>query len=184
MLQLQAYLTNLQKKFGYSCYEVPVGFKYISSKLIEKNAVVGGESSGGLALLNHIYGKDSLVSIALILKIISKLNKPFDEIVKEMLCFADGFSKIMRDRQYSYTKEKEAEIKNILFTSKLLPNLKHKVQKIIYEDYVKLFYENDNWALIRFSGTEPILRIFVEFDNQQDCLNEIELWEKYLKIVQ
>ena len=90
----------------------------------------------------------------------------------------------MRDRQYSYTKEKEAEIKNILFTSKLLPNLKHKVQKIIYEDYVKLFYENDNWALIRFSGTEPILRIFVEFDNQQDCLNEIELWEKYLKIVQ
>ena len=114
-------LDKLAKKFGYSCYEVPVGFKYISSKLIEKNAVVGGESSGGLALLNHIYGKDSLVSIALILKIISKLNKPFDEIVKEMLCFADGFSKIMRDRQYSYTKvfstnDFTAQITNVNWT--------------------------------------------------------------------
>ena len=175
-------LDLLAEKFGYVCHEVQVGFKYISSTLIDTNAVVGGESSGGLALQNHIYGKDSLVSIAICLKILEFYKKPFDEIVDEMLKFANNFNKKIRDKQYTYSTEKETSIKTMLFRDGSLPKLNHKAKKIVVKDYVKIFYENDDWVLIRFSGTEPILRIFAEFETERDCFDEFLLWETFLKL--
>ena len=177
-----ALLDTLAKKFGQVCHEVPVGFKHISSNLISTNSVVGGESSGGLAIQNHIWGKDSLISIALCLKIISKLNKPFDKIVDEMLLFADNYSKVMKDKQYKYSQEKEKQIKDLLFKKMLLPELNKSFDKIVRQDYLKVFYQNGDWVLIRFSGTEPVLRIFVECDSNIECQQEISLWQDFLKL--
>ena len=53
-------LDRIAESFGEKCYEVPVGFKYISSKIDEVDAVLGGESSGGLTVRGHIPGKDSI----------------------------------------------------------------------------------------------------------------------------
>ena len=175
-------LDLLADKFGFTCHEVPVGFKYISSKLKEVNGVVGGESSGGLAITSHIWGKDSLISIALCLKIIAELKKPFDIIIEEMFEFADNYNKTMKDCAITYSKTKENEIKNILFNDKLLPNLNYPVAKIVRNDYLKIFYESGDWVLIRFSGTEPLLRIFAEFDTKEKCESEILLWKNFLKV--
>jgi len=172
----------LAKKFGYNTHEVPVGFKYISSKVIETNAIIGGESSGGLMVKNHIYGKDSLLSIALILKILSSLNKPFNKIIEELLAFANNFNKKVCDKQYSYNLEKEKEIKEKLFIKKILPKFNYKPIKIEYKDYLKIFYENNNWTVVRFSGTEPLIRIFCEFENIELCNKEIKLWEDFLNL--
>ena len=175
-------LDILAKKFGQECHEVPVGFKHISSSLISTNSVVGGESSGGLAIQNHIWGKDSLISIALCLKILAKLDKPFDKIVDEMLGFANNFSKVMKDKQYKYSLSQEKQIKESLFKKQLLPELNKSFDKITRDDCVKVFYQNGDWTLIRFSGTEPVLRIFVECNSNLECEQEIALWQKFLNI--
>ena len=83
-----------------------------------------------------------------------------------MLEFADSFDKKIMDRQYTYSLEKEKIIKDILFNQKQLPKFKHKVERIVTEDYIKIFYENNDWALIRFSGTEPLLRIYFEAEDE------------------
>ena len=170
----------LAKKFGYECYEVPVGFKFISSKLIETNSVVGGESSGGLAIQNHIWGKDSLLSIALCIKIIKELKKPFSQIVKEMLDFAYNFSKVIIDEQIIYPVNREAQIKDKLFKDKKMPKVNHKLVKTYLDDGLKLYYENKNWSLIRFSGTEPLIRLYVEFDTMEECQEELALLRNFL----
>src|SRR5699024_10479855 len=58
-------LDAVAASFGETCYEVPVGFKYISAKIDETNAVLGGESSGGLTVRGHIHGKDSIYAASL-----------------------------------------------------------------------------------------------------------------------
>ena len=59
-------LDKVAKSFGEKCYEVPVGFKYISAKMNETDAVIGGESSGGLTVRGHIRGKDGIYAAALV----------------------------------------------------------------------------------------------------------------------
>ena len=172
-------LDEVSKKFGYDCKEVPVGFKYISKGIIETNAVVGGESSGGLAIQGHIWGKDSLLSIAICLKAMVVMKKSFGEIIEEVLAFAGNYNKVISDKQYSFSKAQEEHIKRII-ECKQLPNQKHEIENIVWSDYVKIYYKNKNWLLIRFSGTEPVVRIFAEADSKKESEELILDWQNFL----
>ncbi len=74
-------LDVMAASFGEVCYEVPVGFKYISSKIDEVDAVLGGESSGGLTVRGHIHGKDSVYAASLFVEMISVVEKSPSEIM-------------------------------------------------------------------------------------------------------
>ena len=63
-----------------------------------------------------------------------------------------------------------------------MPKDRYELDKVEYKDYVKVFYKNNNWVLIRFSGTEPILRIFAEADSEQECMVMITDWEDLLRL--
>lgn len=174
-------LDVVTKKCGYECIEVPVGFKHVFKALLERDAIIGGESSGGLAIHGHVGGKDSLLAIALCLKAMSVMKKSFAEILSEVLNFADNYSKIILDKQYTYTSQQKAYIDSII-TKRIMPTHRYKIDKVEYKDYVKIYYTNGNWVLIRFSGTEPILRIFAEADTEQECLDLISDWQNLLRI--
>lgn len=176
-------LDQLAQNFGYACQEVPVGFKHISKALIDHNAVIGGESSGGLAIFGHIWGKDSLLAIALCIKAMLVMKKPFGEILKEVLSFAGGYKKVIFDKQYSYSPQMKKHIDKIL-SQKQTPNHRYTLQKIHYGEYIKVYYTNGNWALVRFSGTEPVLRIFAEADTLAECQTIISDWETLLALGQ
>ena len=77
-------LDRVAESFGETCYEVPVGFKHISSKIDEVDAVLGGESSGGLTVRGHIHGKDSVYSSALFVEMICKTGKHPSEMIAEI----------------------------------------------------------------------------------------------------
>ena len=64
-------LDKVAERFGQTCHEVPVGFKYISAKMQETNAVLGGESSGGLTVRGHINGKDGIYAAMLLIEMIA-----------------------------------------------------------------------------------------------------------------
>ena len=175
-------LDIVTNKLGFTCYEVPVGFKHISAGIINNNAIIGGESSGGLAIHGHIWGKDSLLAIALCLKTMVELNKPFSKILQEVIHFADDYNKVIYDEQFSYNEVQKQVINDLLFNKKVLPQQKLKIKNIVISDYVKIFYTNGDWVLVRFSGTEPILRIFVEADTLTDCKQIVEDWKKFLSL--
>lgn len=175
-------LDKVCEMFGQKCIEVPVGFKYVSSGLRENNAVVGGESSGGLAIHGHIWGKDSLLAIAICIKAISVLKKSFAKILEEVKDFVGGYDKVIADKQYSYTPQQKEFIDKMLFEKKSTPEHRYKLKNTYFGEYIKVYYQNGNWSLIRFSGTEPILRIFAEADSKEETENLISDWEKLLQL--
>ena len=78
------YWIRVAEGFGEVCHEVPVGFKYISAKMQETDALIGGESSGGLTVRGHIPGKDGIYAATLLVEMVAKTGKTLSEIYREI----------------------------------------------------------------------------------------------------
>ncbi len=169
-------LDKLADKFGYKCYEVDVGFKNISAKMKETDALIGGESSGGLTCRGYLYGKDSSFSASLFMEMRIIMNKPVSEIIKETRAFA-GYTYCSLEDQVDLTKKSKSRQEIMLdepvFGRKI-------VNKQVYGNNVKYIFENDCWALMRFSGTEPILRIFAEAETREECQRIMQISKDFV----
>lgn len=173
-------LDKVAESFSEKCYEVPVGFKYISAKMQETNAIIGGESSGGLTVRGHISGKDGIYAAALLVEMIAVTGKKLSEIVTDL---EDEYGYLyMEERDYHFTPERKQEIHKLLMVDKLLPTMNFPITKVSYLDGCKVYFKNGGWIIARFSGTEPLLRIFCEMPNKKDAILLCEQFETYLKI--
>ncbi len=171
-------LDRIAEKYGQTCYEVPVGFKYISAKMSEVDAVLGGESSGGLTVRGHINGKDGIYAAMLLIEMIAvtgrKLSETYQDIEAE-------FGKIfMEERSYRFTKEKKEQLQHLLFEEKKLPQLEWEIEKVSYLDGCKVYFKNGGWVSGRFSGTEPLIRIFSEMPSKEEAAKVCEVFEVFL----
>ena len=88
----------------------------------------------------------------------------------------------MEERDYHFNNEKKAEIKKILLEDKQLPELPFEIEKVSYLDGSKVYFRNGGWVIARFSGTEPLLRIFCEMPDPKDAAKVCEIYESYLKL--
>ena len=153
-------LDVIAKDFGEVCYEVPVGFKYISSKIDEVDAILGGESSGGLTMRGHIHGKDSIYAASLFLEMISAVNKSPSEIMDELEKKYGHFE--MVEDNITFTLPQKSTVNRIIFEEKRLPDFGKPIARVSYEDGCKVYFAGNDYVICRFSGTEPLLRIFAE----------------------
>ena len=153
-------LDKIAASYGQKCYEVPVGFKHISAKITETDALIGGESSGGLTVRGHINGKDGVYAAALLVEMLAvtgmKISQIYDEITKQ---FGEHH---MLETNYTFKESRKPELIKILMTDKLTPKLPCEVDHISYMDGCKVYFKNGGWVSARFSGTEPLLRVFCE----------------------
>lgn len=173
-------LDKIAESFGEKCYEVPVGFKHISSKIDEVDAVLGGESSGGLTVRGHIHGKDSVYAASLFAEMISVTDKSPVELMEEL---EKQFGKfVMVEDNLVFAPENKKEIAKTIMIDKRLPNFKNKVVSVNYEDGCKVYFENGDFVICRFSGTEPLLRIFAESDNQTTAKEYIADFKEMLNL--
>ena len=173
-------LDRIADSFGEKCYEVPVGFKYISSKIDEVDAVLGGESSGGLTVRGHIHGKDSVYAASLFAEMVSVTNKSPSEIMSEL---EEKFGQFkMVEDNLKFLPERKSEINNILMVNKLLPNFNEEIDWVNYEDGCKVYFKNGDFVICRFSGTEPLLRIFAESSESDKALTYIADFRNFLEI--
>lgn len=170
-------LDSIAERFGEICYEVPVGFKHISSKMSESGAIIGGESSGGLTVTGHINGKDGVYAASLLVEMVAVTGKKLSELME---IIRDEFGTCyMEETYYSFSQELKESLQRRVFEEKELPSVEpFKIQKVSYMDGCKIYFENGGWLLIRFSGTEPILRVFCEMPQKEDA---IELCERIRK---
>jgi phosphomannomutase len=157
-------LDKIAKDHGENSFEVPVGFKHISSQMEADDSLIGGESSGGLTIRGHIKGKDSVFAASLLVEMIAVSGKKISELLREIY---DKYG-------YSYTAEGDCTFKteqkslihNKIYVEKSLPSFEYEVEKVSYADGLKVYFKNGGWVIARFSGTEPLLRIFSEMENK------------------
>lgn len=170
-------LDRVAESFGETCFEVPVGFKWISSKIDEVDAVLGGESSGGLTVRGHIRGKDSVYAAALFVEMISVTGKSPSELMDELTKRYGKFE--MREFNLRFAAEDKGRIDKIVFIDKLLPNFGEDIVRVAYEDGCKVYFKN-GFIICRFSGTEPLLRIFAEAETKERADQYIDSFAKFL----
>ena len=172
-------LDAVADSFGEKCYEVPVGFKHISKALYENDAVLGGESSGGLTVRGHIYGKDSIYAAGLFVEMTAAINKPMIKYWEE-LEQKFGVYKMVEDNS-RFTEEMKGKVYKMLFEDKLVPEFDQKPVRISFIDGVKYYFEDNSFVICRFSGTEPLLRIFAEAKTEERGLKLIKSVKNLIK---
>jgi len=165
-------LDRLARALGEKCLETPVGFKHIASGMVAENALLGGESSGGLTIRGHILGKDGIFACALVVemlartgKTISQLRAAIDEITGHL---------VMLDDAVPATPEMRVAVPRRLEATPLTHIGPYPVVSVSHLDGTKILLANDNWALLRFSGTEPLLRMTVEADSEAKALEMLD----------
>jgi phosphoglucomutase len=161
-------LDKLAEKLGYCCHEVDVGFKNISKGMTDYDALIGGESSGGLTVRGYIKGKDSVFSASLFMEAVIVIGKPVSEIVKEVRAFA-GYTLCAEEASMSLPSLDN--IKNYLL--KNTPAISEKVLEMKHFGSNYKYDLETGWVLIRLSGTEPVVRIGVETESQEKTDNII-----------
>ncbi len=161
-------LDAIAEKFGQTCYEVPVGFKHISAKMTESGAVIGGESSGGLTVTGHIKGKDGVYAASLLVEMVAVTGLKLSQLMKKI--HEEFGNPYMEEVSFSFSQEFKESLMKRLFEEKELPELApYKIKRVSYLDGCKIFLEDGGWAIIRFSGTEPILRVFCEMNTKEEA---------------
>lgn len=159
-------LDRVAEAFGQKCHEVPVGFKHISAKMEETDAIIGGESSGGLTVKGHIKGKDGIYAAVLLVEIIAVSGLHLSDLYQEVI---DRFGDVkMFNGEFDVGREKESLYQK-LFVEKVTIEFPEEVCHISYLDGCKFYFASGGWLIARFSGTEPVLRIAAELRTRQEA---------------
>jgi len=136
-----------------------VGFKHISAGMQRYDALIGGESSGGLTVRGHIFGKDGLYAASLLVEMLSVTGKPLSRLVQDIF---DEFGELhVAEHDWPLTPQNKAAVRRRIFEKRELPDYNKPIRRVSYEDGCKVYFEGA-WVIIRFSGTEPRVRIFAE----------------------
>ncbi|MDD4849639.1 MAG: phosphoglucomutase/phosphomannomutase family protein [Gemmiger sp.] len=173
-------LDRIAESFGESCYEVPVGFKYVSAKMVETGAIIGGESSGGLTVRGHIQGKDGIYAATLLVEMLAKTGRKLSELWQEILTTYGTFE--MAEHDLRFTPAQKENVYTLLMTDKQLPALPYEVEKVSYLDGCKIYFKNGGWVIARFSGTEPLLRVFCEMSTLADAEKTSKIFMDFLSV--
>jgi phosphomannomutase len=154
---------RLGKLFNVPVYETAVGFKYVAPLMAEKDAIIGGEESGGYGFRGHMPERDGLLAGIYFLDFMLKTGKTPSQLLDYL------YSKVgphyYQRRDFSFPEAKrQAIIKSV--KDNLPTSIEEvKVVKVNDSDGFHLTLADTSWLLIRFSGTEPVLRIYAESDS-------------------
>jgi len=153
-------LNKLGKIYGVDVVETGVGFKYVAPKMVELNALIGGEESGGYAFRGNVPERDGILAGLYMLDFMVRTGKKPTELLKVL------FEKVGGEHFYDridtpFKGDKQEKIDRILAAKpETIGGL--KVTELVTVDGFQFRLEDGGWMLIRFSGTEPIIRVYCE----------------------
>lgn len=157
-------LNKLGKMYGVPVYETGVGFKYVAPKMVETKAMIGGEESGGYAFANHVPERDGILAGLFVLDMMVKLKAKPSELVERLFAKVGAHYYDRIDTQFSGDR---AARERMILEAKPQQLGGLKVTGLDTTDGYKFNLEDGGWLLIRFSGTEPILRVYTETTFQE-----------------
>jgi len=166
-------LDKIGKMFGVPVYETKVGFKYVAPIMMKENALIGGEESGGYGFRGHVPERDGILAALYFIDYVVKTGKTPSQLLAELYSKVGphyynridiDFPESQRQAIIKYVKEYRPD--NIDGV---------KILRIDTEDGFRFVLVDTTWLLIRFSGTEPLLRIYAESNNMERVNKMLEI---------
>jgi phosphomannomutase len=139
---------------------VKVGFKYVCGVMISEDTLLGGEESGGIAIKGHIPERDGIWIGLTILEYMARTGKSLDALIKEVLKITGTFAYKRIDMHL--TEEVKQKVLKNCKEGKYTSFGKYKVDHVNDLDGYKFYFNENEWLMIRASGTEPVLRFYSE----------------------
>jgi alpha-D-glucose phosphate-specific phosphoglucomutase len=171
-------IDRLGKLFNVPVYETPVGFKYVAPLMVEKNALIGGEESGGYGFRGHVPERDGILAGLYFLDFMIKTGKTPSQLLEYLFSkvgphYYDRIDvHIAEDERQKYTdKLAKSSVKSIAST---------EIAKVDTTDGFRYILSDDSWLLIRFSGTEPLIRIYAEGHSPEEVQKLLDSGKKLL----
>jgi len=164
---------------GETCTITPVGFKFLGPLATEKGYVVVGEESGGLTIQNHVAEKDGILACLLALEMVAIQGKPLSEIRKAFRRKYGHFHSERIDLELKSSKEKNSILEKFGHINTKFAGLKIEERNRL-DGYFYAFEEAGSWLLARPSGTEPVIRVYIE---SKEIRTLEKLKEEVLKLI-
>ncbi len=165
-LSTTSMLEKLGQMYGVPVYQTGVGFKYVGPKVLETDAIVGGEESGGYAFRGSVPERDGILGNLYFLDLMVRTGKTPSQLLAQL------YEKLGATYYYDrvdtrFPPERRPETKARLDAARPERLAGMKVTAVVTMDGYKYVFENGGWLLIRFSGTEPIIRVYCETTNEE-----------------
>ncbi len=159
-------IDRLANKYGLKLYETPVGFNHIADCMMQEDVLIGGEESGGISFKGHIPEGDGPIMGLLLVEMIASAHRPLGEMVQDLL---NEVGPAIYQRVDLRLSRPVAKAEMAEFLAKTAPREigDQQVLEISPRDGIKYIMADDSWLLIRPSGTEPVLRVYVEGRSQE-----------------
>lgn len=168
-------VSAISKDYGCETIETPIGVKYLVEQIINNGINFAGEQNGGVIFPNHLLGKDSIYTLAILLEMLAVTEKTLSELIDDIHQKYGNTYCISTQVDYVGEKDRVKEkIENLLPT--FIPSA--SVSKM---DGVKLRFAQNNFLMCRLSGTEPIIRILVESSTKEQSEIYVNTCKKVLK---
>jgi phosphomannomutase len=171
-------IKNICKHYNLPLDVVKIGFKYIAGIMLKEDVLLGGEESGGIAIKGHIPERDGIWMGLTIWEFMAKSGKTLEQLIQEVYEITGPFA---FERSDLHIKE---ELKQSILNKCLNNEFKqfgnYKVQRVEDLDGWKYFFNDNEWLMIRASGTEPVLRTYAESSTKEEALKILEAAKKTL----
>ena len=163
---------KLAEKYGLPVYETPVGFKYVGPKMLETGAIMGGEESGGFGFKGHIPERDGILAGLFILDLMVKLGKKPSELIEYL--YAQVGPHYYDRIDVPFPPERRDEVVARVREARPTQIAGLAVRSLDTTNGFRFHLEDGGWLLIRFSGTEPIIRVYTETTHQDKVQKILE----------
>jgi len=166
------------KKQGIEVYETGVGFKYIGDLLVQGKIVFGGEESAGMTIKDHVPEKDGILACLLAAEMVAREKKTVKELLKRLY---KEVGTIVNDRVNIHLTEANRKAVGDRLSQPLNELGGQRVKgKKTTADGTKYMLEDDSWVLMRASGTEPVVRVYVESSSEEKVRGLVEAGRKFI----
>jgi phosphoglucomutase len=151
------------KSHGQTAYQTPVGFKYIGQLIRADKIALGGEESAGLTIRGHVPEKDGILACLLVAEMTAARGASIAEQLRATFKKLGREFHPVRENLHLSDEQKANTIRKVAVDSLTL--LGRKVVSVDRTDGAKFVFEDGSWILVRLSGTEPIVRLYVEAES-------------------
>ena len=169
----------IAENLGREVLELPVGFKYIAAEMLSGDVLVGGEESGGVGFGMHLPERDALFAALLVLEALVEGGQPLGARMKALQQRCGGVSFYERFDLRLADMDSRQRLETLLEQTPPATVADQTVQDVIRTDGVKFRLGPSHWLMLRFSGTEPLLRIYCEAPSETDAKAALN-WAKQL----
>jgi alpha-D-glucose phosphate-specific phosphoglucomutase len=166
------------KKHGIEVYETGVGFKYIGDLLVQGKIIFGGEESAGMTIKDHVPEKDGIIACMLVAEMVARERKSLKDLLKRLY---REVGTVLNSRINIHLDETNRKAVEERLNQQLadLDGLRVKGKKAT-ADGTKYMLEDDSWVLMRASGTEPVVRLYVESSSEDKISRLVAAGRKFI----